>query len=104
MYAIVETSGRQYKVSVGDKIVVDQLKAEPDTEITLDKVVMLSSEGKNLFGTPYVTDACVKAKVIESFKGDKVLVLRPRPKKANRRLRGHRSRYTRLAITQIIGG
>ncbi len=104
MYAIVETSGRQYRVSVGDKIVVDQMDATPESEVTLDKVLMLSKDGKNVYGLPYIADVSVKAKVLESFKGDKVLVLRPRPKKAHRRLKGHRSCFTRLAVTEIIGG
>lgn len=104
MYAIVETSGRQYRVSVGDKIIVDHMDVKPESEVILDKVLMLSSEGKSVFGLPYVANASVKAKVIDSFKGDKVLVLRPRPKKTHRRLTGHRSRYTRLTVAEIIGG
>ncbi len=104
MYAIVETSGKQYRVSVGDKIVVDKLNAQPESEIVLEKVLMLSSEGKNIFGSPYIAEASVKAKVVDSFKGDKILVFKPRPKKTHRRLTGHRSRFTKLAVTEIIGG
>ncbi|MCX8070606.1 MAG: 50S ribosomal protein L21 [Thermodesulfovibrionales bacterium] len=104
MYAIVETSGRQYRVSVGDEIVVDKISAEPESEITIDKVLMLSNDDKKVFGSPYLENVAVKAKVIKTFKGDKILVYRPRPKKAIRRLTGHRSHYTKLAITDIIGG
>lgn len=104
MYAIVETSGRQYKVTVGQDLIIDKISASPESEILLDKVVFISDNDKKLFGTPYINGAVVKAKVKETFKGDKVLVYGPRPKKAYRKLRGHRSHYTKLSITEIIGG
>ncbi|HIJ60090.1 MAG TPA: 50S ribosomal protein L21 [Nitrospirae bacterium] len=104
MYAIIETSGKQYRVSVGDEIVVDKIDAQVESEITIDKVLMLSNEDKNIFGSPYIPNIMVKAKVLKTYKGDKILVYRPRPKKAIRRLTGHRSHYTKLAITDIIGG
>jgi large subunit ribosomal protein L21 len=104
MYAIVDNAGKQYKVAVGDKIVVDKMDVAPESEVTFDKVLMISKDGKNVYGFPYIDNASVKAKVIESFKGDKVLVLRPRPKKSHRRLKGHRSCFTKIAVTEIIGG
>lgn len=104
MYAIVETSGRQYKVTVGKDLVIDKISSAPNKEILLDKVVFISDNERKLFGTPYINGAVVKAKVKESFKGDKILVYGPRPKKAYRKLKGHRSHYTRLSITEIIGG
>lgn len=104
MYAIVETSGKQYRVSVGDEIVIDRLDIQPESEITIDKVLMLSKDDKKIFGSPYVENVAVKAKVVKTYKGDKILVYRPRPKKAIRRLTGHRSHFTKIAITEIIGG
>ncbi len=104
MYAVIETGGKQYKVSSGDKIEVEKLDAEPGTEVKLDKVLALVKDDETVFGNPYVSDASVSAEVVDSGKKKKVLVFKQKPRKGYRRLRGHRQHFTTLRIKEIKQG
>ena len=104
MYAIIETCGKQYKVSPGETIKVEKLSLEGGAEITFDKVLMVTRQDGNIYGSPYVSGA----KVIASFEGEgkarKVIVYKQRPRKVYRKLRGHRQPYTSLRIKEIVFG
>lgn len=102
MYAIIQTGGEQVRVSVGDKICVEKIKGNFQSEIMLDKVLMVAKEDKIVYGRPYVEGASVKAEIIEIGRMPKVLVFGPRPKKAHRKLKGHRQPYMTLKIKEII--
>jgi large subunit ribosomal protein L21 len=102
MYAIIETGGKQYKVSPGDTVKVEKLAFENNTDITLDKVIMVSKDDKALFGSPYISGAKVLASVEDTGKGSKVVVFKKRPRKNYRRLRGHRQLYSALKIKEIL--
>ena len=82
MYAIVVTGGKQVKVSVGDKIYVEKLNAEPGSEVVLDKVVFVGGE-KAVVGNPYVAGASVKAKVEKHGLEKKIVVYKYKAKKKN---------------------
>lgn len=101
MYAIIEACGRQYKVQEGDVVLVDLLDMEQGDTVTFDKVLAVSKEGRIEFGTPYVADANVQAKVMEHGKGKKIIVFKYKPKKGYRRKQGHRQPYTRIQIEKI---
>ncbi|MCI0469710.1 MAG: 50S ribosomal protein L21 [Nitrospirae bacterium] len=103
MYAIVETGGRQVKMSAGEKVRIEKIEGDLNAEIILDKVLMISKDGKAVCGSPYVKEAKVTAEIVGSGKDKKVLVYGPRPKKAYRKLRGHRQQFTELKIKDIIG-
>ena len=102
MYAIIETCGKQYKVSSGKTIKVEKLSLEGGAEITFDKVLMVTREDGNIYGSPYVSGA----KVIASFEGEgkarKVIVHKQRPRKVYRKTNGHRQPYTSLRIKEIV--
>ena len=86
MYAIVEVLGKQYRVQEGNKVVVDLMNAEKDSEVSLDRVLMIGGENTKI-GTPVVEGAKVTAKVVDHILGDKVVVFkhkRPRPNAAPR--------------------
>lgn len=101
MYAIVESGGKQYKVSKGDVIRLEKLNAEPGAEIKLEQVLAVG-EGEELkFGKPYVKKASVRAKVLEHGKGKKIIVFKYRAKKNYRRKQGHRQPFTKVAIEDI---
>lgn len=104
MYAIVDAMGQQIKVSAGDKICVQKIEGDLNSEVVLDKVLLLSKDDKIIVGKPYIDGAKVTADLVETKRGDKILVYGPRPKKARRRLRGHRQFYSVLKIKEIIGG
>ena len=101
MYAVVQTGGKQYRVSEGDVITVEKLNAEAGSTVSLDKVLVLGEEGKLTVGTPYVDGAAVSAEVVENGKGKKVVIFKYKAKKDYRKKQGHRQPYTKLEIKAI---
>ena len=101
MYAIIETGGKQYKVSAGDVIRVEKLAAEEGAAFTFDKVLTVAGEGEATFGVPYVSGATVSAKVLGEGRGKKVVVYKYKAKKNYHRKKGHRQPFTRLKIEAI---
>lgn len=102
IYAIVETGGRQYKVSPGDTIDADRLPAEEGSTIELDRVLLVADGDKVSVGRPTVEGAKVIAEVLGESKGEKIIVFKYKPKVHYRRKIGHRQIYTRLAIKEIV--
>ena len=101
MYAIIETCGKQYKVSEGDVVLFEKLEAEEGKKVKFDKVILVSDEGKVEVGTPYVKGAKVEGKVIAHGKAKKIIVFKYKAKKNYRRKQGHRQPYTKVEITSI---
>ncbi len=104
MYAIIETGGKQYKVIAGGNINVEKLPAETGVAVTLDKVLAIVTDDKNITGTPYIKGSEVKAEVVGSGKGKKVIIHKQRPRKVYRKTNGHRQQYTTLKIKDIVVG
>lgn len=100
MYAIVETGGKQYKVSTDEVIKVEKLNAQVGDKVNLT-VLMLVDGDKVTCGTPTVANATCVAEVVEHGKGDKIVVFKYKPKKNVRRKQGHRQPYTALKIITI---
>ena len=103
MYAVVKTGGKQYRFSAGTKIKVEQLPAEVGSEVTLDQVLMIANEGEVKLGSPLLSGAAVKAKVLSQGRGDKVRIFKMRLRKHYRKTQGHRQNFTELEITGIAG-
>ena len=101
MYAIIETGGKQYQVSVGDEIFVEKLDAEAESNVTIDKVIAVGKEDGMVVGAPYVDGASVSATVVKNGKGKKITVFTYKPKKDSKRKMGHRQPYTKLKIETI---
>lgn len=101
MYAIIEACGRQYKVQEGESVFFEKLNTEEGKKVSFDKVILVSDEGKVQVGNPYVTGAKVEGKVLVNGRGKKVLVFKYKPKKNERKTRGHRQDYTKVEITSI---
>ena len=102
-YAVIETGGKQYRVSVGDRIAVEHLPADAGGAITIDRVLLLGGDGATRVGTPTVTGAAVTARIDEHYRGEKIVVFKYKAKKGYRRRIGHRQSLTRLTITDIAG-
>ncbi len=100
MYAIIETGGKQYRVTEGDVIYVEKLPVEADSEVVFDKVIALNN-GKLKVGKPYVKDATVKGVVLKNGKGKKINIFTYKPKKGSSRKMGHRQPYTKVEIKEI---
>ncbi len=102
MYAVIETGGKQYRVSPGQTIEVELLPAEPGSKVTLDRVLLVSDDdGKTLVGTPVVAGGAVTGTVVREGRGKKIVVFKYKAKKRYRRTRGHRQDYMYLLITDI---
>lgn len=103
MYAIIETGGKQYRVSAGDKLRLEKIHAEEGEQVSFDKVILLGKDDGPLIGTPYIDGAVVTAKILEHGKDDKVIVFKYRRKKNYRKFRGHRQQYTLVQVDGITG-
>ncbi len=100
MYAIIETGGKQYKVSEGDVLRVEKLDAEVGSEVTFDRVLMTGGEDVKV-GTPLVEGAKVTAEVKAQDKAKKIIVYKYKAKKGYHKKAGHRQRYTEVVIKGI---
>ncbi len=101
MYAVLETGGKQYKVSQGDVISVEKLSAKPGEKVELNKVLMIGGE-KTVIGNPVVKSAKVIGEVVGEGRGDKIIVFKMKRRKNYRRTNGHRQAFTSLKITEIV--
>ncbi|RME62533.1 MAG: 50S ribosomal protein L21 [Nitrospirae bacterium] len=101
MYAVIETGGKQYRVTEGAILKVEKIDVPEGQPVEFDRVLMVKKDGDSLIGTPYVEGAKVKAKVLETAKSRKVLVFKMKPRKGYRRLKGHRQFYTKVLIEKI---
>ena len=101
MYAIIESCGRQYKVSEGDVVFFEKLNAEEGKKVTFDNVVLVSDDGKVQVGNPYVSGVKVEGKVVSHGKAKKIMVFKMKAKKNERKKQGHRQPYTKVEITSI---
>ena len=102
MYAVIETGGKQYKVSDGDEIFIEKLEVEDGATVTFDKVLAVGGETLSV-GAPYVAGATVEASVVKSGRGKKIYVFKYKAKKNEKKKIGHRQAYTKIRITKIAG-
>ncbi len=102
MYAIIETGGKQVKVSEGIDIYVEKLDIEAGQSYTFDKVLMVGGDSLRI-GNPYLEGVTVDATVEKQGKQKKIIVFKMKAKKKYRRKQGHRQPYTKLTITKING-
>jgi large subunit ribosomal protein L21 len=103
IYAIIETGGKQYKVTSGQVIDVDYLDMSAGNTIELDRVLLIADENNVTVGTPTVEGAKVIATSQGEERGKKIIVFKYKPKVRYRKKTGHRQPYTRLSIDKIIG-
>jgi len=102
MYAVIEDSGTQLKVSEGDLLRIDPRELPEDaSSLTFDRVLMLGGESPKI-GTPYVEGATVRADIVDrNIKGDKIDVIKFKRRKGYRRKQGHRQRYMSVRVSAI---
>jgi len=102
VYAVMKSGARQYRAMVGETILVERLPVEVGEQLELDKVLLIADEGRVEIGQPIIEGAKVLATVVAQEKGPKVQIFRYRPSKRYRRRAGHRQRYTRLRVDEIV--
>ena len=103
MYAIIETGGKQFRVEKDDVIDVELLDSEKGSGVEFKNVLFLNKEGSIKVGTPYIAKAAVKGELLDIAKGPKVVAFKYKQRKGIRRKVGHRQKYSRIKITEIIG-
>lgn len=101
MYAVIKTGGKQYRVSAGEKIKVEQIPADVGTDISLDQVLMVGEGDSVKVGTPVISGATVTAKVISQGRHPKVNIFKMRRRKHYQKHQGHRQYFTELEISGI---
>ncbi len=102
IYAIIETGGKQYKVTEGQTIDVERLKADVGGTVELNRVLLIADGDNITSGTPVIEGARVLAMVQKNGKGDKIIVFKYKAKTRYRRKNGHRQPYTTLSIDKIL--
>jgi large subunit ribosomal protein L21 len=102
MYAIIQSGGKQYRVRKGDFIDVDLLDIEDGAAIDFDEVLFLSEEGEPTVGSPFLPGCVVKAQMVNMIKGPKIVAFKYKRRQNYRRKVGHRQRYSRVQILDII--
>jgi len=102
MYAIIETGGKQYKVTPGQTIDVERLDVAEGSTVDLDRVLLIAQGDRITVGSPTVGGAKVVATSQGEGKAKKIIVFKYKPKVRYRKKTGHRQSYTRLAIDKIV--
>ena len=103
MFAIIESGGRQVKVTTGSIVEVDRMDAQPGDEVSIDRVLFLEKDGGEVFaGSPFVANVKVLGVVDGESRGPKIRVFKKKRRKGMRRTKGHRSTLTRVRIKEIV--
>ncbi|MGD2141601.1 MAG: 50S ribosomal protein L21 [Burkholderiales bacterium] len=101
MYAVIKTGGKQYRVSSGEKLKVEQLAADVGSQITIDQVLLVADGEKLSIGQPLVKGAKVQATVVNHGRDDKVRIFKMRRRKHFKKQQGHRQNYTEIQVDKI---
>ena len=103
MYAVIKTGGKQYRVSAGQKLKIEQIPADLGATITFNEVLAVGQGADVVFGAPLVSGAKVDATVVSHGRGDKVTIFKMRRRKHYQRHGGHRQNYTEVFFSVIFG-
>jgi large subunit ribosomal protein L21 len=101
MYAVIKTGGKQYLVTTGEKLKIEQIPADVGSQITLDQVLMVGEGESVKVGNPLVAGATVTATVVSHGRGVKVKIFKLRRRKHYQRTQGHRQNYTEIRVDAI---
>jgi large subunit ribosomal protein L21 len=103
MYAIVQTSGKQIKVTPGGYATLEGTAGTPGSQLTLEQVLLVERDGGDIVaGSPFVANARVLAVIEGETRGPKIRVFKKKRRKGMRRTKGHRATFTRVQIKEII--
>lgn len=102
MYAVIETGGKQYRVTPGQSIEVDTLAGDIGANVEFDRVLAISNDSNELVLGDALKSARVRGRIAAHGRGDKVLVFKFKRKKQYKRTIGHRQNYTRVEVQEIL--
>lgn len=101
MYAIIETGGKQYKISEGDTIKIEKIEGEAGSTVELSNVLMVSQGEEINVGNPLLQGAKATGEILGHEKDKKIIVFKHKRRKNYRKKQGHRQAYTSIKITGI---
>jgi len=101
MYAVIQTGGKQYKVSPGQKLKIESLKADAGEQVTFEEVLLVSKEDQLQLGFPLIKGAKVAAKVLSHGRHKKIKIIKFKRRQHYDRQAGHRQNFTEVEITGI---
>jgi large subunit ribosomal protein L21 len=104
MYAVIESGGLQFKIAVGERVILPRLEAKEGDKINFPRVLFLSQDGKIEVGRPYLDKVKVEAEVLRNFKGRKLISFRYQRRENYERKKGFRAELSEVKITDIKGG
>lgn len=99
--AVIKTGGKQYLVTEGAVLRIEQLETEEGKKVTFNEVLLTTDDKVSAIGTPLVEGAVVEAKVVKHGQADKIYGVKMKPKKRHMRYFGHRQHFTEVEITKI---
>ncbi len=102
MYAVIETGGKQYRVSPGQTIEVDTIVGDVGADVEFDRVLAISSDANELSLGEGLKSARVRGKIAAHGRGDKIIVFKFKRKKQYKRTIGHRQNFTRVQVEEIV--
>jgi large subunit ribosomal protein L21 len=101
MYAIIESGGKQYRITEGDKVRIEKVSGNADDQITLGEVLVVNDGENMVVGTPYVQGASVTGKIVNQGRARKLIVFKYKRRKDTKKKKGHRQSFTELVIEKI---
>ncbi len=102
-FAVINTGGKQYKVSTNDKLRIEKLSNKEGGSVEFKQVLMINSNDNMELGSPLIEGAKVEAKVIKQTKNKTILIFKKRRRHNSRRKNGHRQKMSVVQITKIFG-
>jgi large subunit ribosomal protein L21 len=104
MYAVIQTGGKQYRVSQGDLIAIEKLEGAAGDRIEIDSVLMVGEGNQVTVGQPRLEQARVVGTIVRQERGPKVIIYKHKRRKGYQKKQGHRQWQTLLRVTDILAG
>ena len=101
-FAIIETGGKQYKVSASKILEIEKLDAKVGETVKFQNVLLLNDDKTTEIGNPIIDGATVEAKLLDNVKDRTILIFHKRRRKHSRKKNGHRQRHSKIQITKIL--
>jgi large subunit ribosomal protein L21 len=104
MYAVIQTGGKQYRVSQGDMLTVEKLEGAPGDRIEIASVLMVGEGDRVTVGRPHLDEARVVGTIVRQTRGPKIIIFKHKRRKGYQKKQGHRQWQTLLRVTDIRTG
>ena len=104
MYAVIQTGGKQYRVSQGDLVTVEKLEGTAGDRVEIDSVLMMGSGAQVTIGQPYLSQTRVVGTIVRQERGPKIIIYKHKRRKGYQKKQGHSQWQTLLRVTAIVTG